>query len=359
MTEYTSFDLVEWGQPFEQRRKSLPEPSGVEVLVKVTAAGLCHSDLHVKKGYMDLGAEGQLKFSDRGAQLPMTFGHEIAGTVEAVGENVSTVSVGQQVLVFPWVGCGKCLACQEDRESDCMAMRIIGLKQNGGFATHCLVENEKFLVDIEGLDAADVVPHACSGITVYNALEKLGELREDEWMAIMGCGGLGMNAIAIARALDYKNIIAVDIDDVKLDAAREMGAARTMNAQRDDAVGELQRLSYNNLMGVIDTFGGNPTAQIAVRALAKAGRYLIVGQAGGDFLMPQVWLPQKALTVRGSHVGNSSQLRKIIEMVREGKIKQMPIERRPLSSINQAMDDLESGKVTGRIVFQPDTDNQS
>ena len=109
-------------------------------------------------------------------------------------------------------------------------------------------------------------------------------------------------------------------------------------------------------MGVIDTFGGAATGRIAVRALAKAGRYVVVGQAGGDFLMPQVWLPQKAMTVQGSHVGNSPQLRAIIDMVRAGKIKQMPIERRPLSEINEAMDDLEAGKVTGRIVFQPQQD---
>lgn len=354
MSEYTSYDLVEWGQPFQKRQQDLPDPKGSEVLVRVTAAGLCHSDLHIRKGYMDLGQEGQLNFSERGAQLPMTFGHEIAGVVEAMGPDVQTVKVDQQVLVFPWLGCGNCLACQENRESDCTAMRIIGLKQNGGFATHCLVEHEKFLVDIDGLDAADVVPHACSGLTVYNALEKLGSLRKGEWLAIIGCGGLGLNAIAIARALSFENIIGVDIDNAKLEAAEEMGAHKTVNSGRADAVEELQRQAGGRLMGVIDTFGGAATGQIAVRALSKAGRYVIVGQAGGDFLMPQVWLPQKAMTVQGSHVGNSPQLRAIIEMVRAGKIKQMPIERRPLSDINEAMDDLEEGKVKGRIVFEPD-----
>tara|TARA_B100001093_G_C26697101_1_gene957381 strand:- start:78 stop:1154 length:1077 start_codon:yes stop_codon:yes gene_type:complete len=354
MRQYISFDLIEWGKPFEKRRNNLPQPTGNEVLVRVTAAGLCHSDLHVQKGYMDLGQEGRLTFAERGATLPMTFGHEIAGIVEAVGGDVTNVQCGQQVLVFPWIGCGNCDACHEDRESDCSAMRIIGLKQKGGFASHCLVEHEKFLVDIEGLDAADVVPHSCSGITVFNALEKMGALRKDEWMAIMGCGGLGMNAISIACAMGFENIIAVDIDDAKLDAAREMGAAKAINSQRRDAVEELQKMADGRLMGVLDTFGGAVTGRIAVRAMSKAGRYLLVGQAGGDFHMPQVWLPQKAMTVRGSHVGNSPQLRKLIEMVRAGKIKQMPIERRPLSQINDAVEDLKNGRVTGRIVFQPD-----
>ena len=354
MTHYTSYDLIEWGKPFEKRRNALPEPTGPEVLVRVTAAGLCHSDLHVQKGFMDLGQEGKLTFAERGAVLPMTFGHEVAGIVQAVGPEVNSVKPGQQVLVFPWIGCGECDACNENRESDCAAMRIIGLKQKGGFATHCLVEHDKFLVDIDGLDAADVVPHACSGITVFNALEKMGALRSDEWMAIMGCGGLGMNAISIARAMGFNNIIAVDIDNGKLEAALEMGAAKVLNSKNDDAVSELQKLAEGRLMGVLDTFGGAATGRIAVRALSKAGRYLLVGQAGGDFQMPQVWLPQKAMTVRGSHVGNSPQLRKIIDMVRQGKIKQMPIDRRPLSKINQAVHDLENGNVTGRIVFQPD-----
>ena len=162
-----------------------------------------------------------------------------------------------------------------------------------------------------------------------------------------------MNAIAIARALGFENIIAVDVDDTKLNTAREMGALKVLNSRDEEAVSKLQKLASNKLMGVLDTFGGSATAQLAVRALAKSGRYLIVGQAGGDFNMPQVWLPQKAMTVRGSHVGNSPQLSKIIDMVRSGKIKQMPIDRRPLSEINQAVHDLEKGKVTGRIVFQP------
>lgn len=354
MSHYTSYDLIQWGQPFEARSNDVPTPTGVEVLVRVTAAGLCHSDLHVKKGYMDLGQEGQLTFEERGASLPMTFGHEIAGIVEAVGSEVTGVRSGQQVLVFPWVGCGACDACDDERESDCSAMRIIGLKQKGGYATLCLVEDEKLLVDIDGLDAADVVPHACSGLTVFNALEKIGVLRDGEWLGLLGCGGLGLNAIAIAKAMGFANIIALDIDDAKLDAARQMGASMTLNSNSGNVVSELQNLVDNRLMAIIDTFGGAQTGQIAVRALMKGGQYLVVGQAGGDFQMPQVWLPQKALTVRGSHVGNSAQLRRLIDMVKAGRIKQMPIECRPLSAINQAFEDLEKGRVTGRIVLQPD-----
>ena len=133
-----------------------------------------------------------------------------------------------------------------------------------------------------------------------------------------------------------------------------MGASKTLNSESENVVAELQKCAESRLMAVIDTFGGESTGQLAVRALAKAGQYLLVGQAGGDFKMPQVWLPQKAVTVRGSQIGNSPQLRKLIDMVRAGKVKQMPIERRQLSGINQAEEDLEQGRVTGRIVFITD-----
>ena len=303
MSDYTSYDLVEWGKPFEKRRRPLPDPKGLEVLVRVTAAGLCHSDLYIKKGHMDLGEEGKLTFSERGARLPMTFGHEVAGYVEAVGKDVKSVTHGQQVLVFPWIGCGACLACREDRQSDCLSMRVIGMVQNGGFATHCLVEHEKFLIDIEGLDATEVAPHACSGSTTYNALVKVGELREGEWLAVMGCGGLGMNAIALACGMGFENVIAIDIDDTKLATALEMGASKIVNSRRKDAVEELQRQTDGRLMGVVDTFGGAATSRIAVRAMSKAARYVVVGQAGGDFRIPQVWLTQKGDDRTGQSCG--------------------------------------------------------
>lgn len=302
---------------------------------------------------MDLGAKGKLTFTQRGATLPLTLGHEIAGVIEAVGRDVSSVKVGQQVVVFPWIGCGNCLACAEDRESDCTSMRIIGIHRDGGFASHVVVEDEKFVIDIDGFDAAEIAPYACSGLTVFNGLEKLGPVRDNEWLAILGAGGLGLNAVAIARAMGYAHIVAVDIDDTKLDAAVEMGADARVNARADDADERLKDITQNRLFAVLDTFGSGDTGALAVSAITKAGRYVVVGQHGGDFTMPQIWLPQKALTVRGSHVGNASQLRTVIDMYKNGKLKPIPVEVRPLSEINEAIEALQAGQVTGRIVFNP------
>ena len=354
MTSCESYDLTEWGQPFERCQRALPDVPDKGVLVKVTAAGLCHSDLHIKKGFMDLGERGKLTFTQRGAKLPLTLGHEIAGVVAAVGKEVTGFTLGQAVVVFPWIGCRTCLACAEDRESDCSAMRIIGIHRNGGFASHVVVEDEKFLVDIDGLDPAIVAPYACSGITVYNGLLKAGLTRPDEWLAVLGAGGLGLNAIAIAKAMGFENVIAVDIDDAKLASARDMGADKTLNSASADGSAEaLLAATQHKLFAVLDTFGSEQTGTLAVTALAKAGRYVVVGQHGGDFKMPQIWLPQKAMTVRGSHVGNSGHLRTLIQMYRQGRLKPIPVETRPLSAVNQAISELEAGQVTGRIVFDP------
>ena len=357
MTECTSYDLVEWGEDFKKSQHKIALPTGKEVLVKVTAAGLCHSDLHIRKGFMDLGERGKLTFVQRGATLPLTLGHEIAGEVEAVGADVTDITVGQKVIVFPWIGCGECLACSEDRESDCTAMRIIGIHRNGGFASHVMVDDEKFVIDITGMDAATVAPYACSGLTVYNGLSKIGALRDHEWLAVLGAGGLGLNGIAIAKAMGFKQIVAIDIDDAKLQAASDMGADAVLNSAEEGAADTLISLTGNALFGVLDTFGSEQTGTLAVTALTKSGRYVVVGQHGGDFKMPQIWLPQKALTVRGSHVGNSGQLRALIDMFRDGKLKPIPVTTQPLSSVNDAIAALQKGEVTGRIIFDPTMDD--
>lgn len=354
MSTYFSYDLVEYGQPLQRREHSVPAPEGAQVLVRIRRAGVCHSDIHIAEGFFDLGEEGKMLMSDRGMVLPVTPGHEIAGEVLAVGEEADPALVGKPVLVFPWIGCGECLACRDERSNDCMKMRMIGLMQNGGYATYVLMPDQKFLVDAQGLNLDTATPHTCSGLTVYSALKKLGPLREGEWLAVMGAGGLGLNGIAIARAMGHEQIVAIDIDPAKLEVAKSMGATATLDASQGDVIEALRSLTDNRLLGVLDTVGAPATSRLAVHALVKTGRYLLVGLHGGDFKMPLPWLPQKALTVRGSHVGSASELRELIELVRAGRVKEIPVTLRPLAEVNDALDDLKAGRVTGRIVLSTD-----
>lgn len=355
MTIYTSYDLVAFGEPLEKRERPMPVPKGTEILLRVRRSGVCHSDLHLAEGFFDLGEEGQLRMEDRGMHLPLALGHEIIGEIVGSGPDAKEVTVGRTMLVFPWIGCGACRACAEDRENDCMKMRSIGLVQDGGYATHVLVDHPRFLVDVEGLDLDKVAPYACSGLTVYNALKKVGPVRDDEWFAIMGAGGLGLNAIAIARAMGHERIVAIDNDKAKLQAARSMGAHAVLDsAHEEDALDRLRKLADNKLLAVLDTVGVPSTSRLAVHALVKTGRYVVVGLHGGDFKMPLPWLPQKALTVRGCHVGSSGELRELIALVKTGKVKEIPVTLRPLSEVGEALDDLKAGRVTGRVVLNAD-----
>jgi len=351
MATYTSYDLVEFGKPLVARQRPMPEPAGTQVLLRVRRSGVCHSDLHIAEGFFDLGEEGKLRMEDRGMVLPLALGHEILGEVIAAGPEAEEAPIGETMLVHPWIGCGECRACDEGDENECTRMRALGVIRDGGYATHVLVDHPKFLVDVEGLDLDTVTPYSCSGVTVYNALKKVGQLHEGEWLAVMGAGGLGLNAIGIARALGFERIVSVDIDERKLQAAAEMGADAVLDGNREDALEELRRITGNQLLGVVDTVGAPSTSRLAIHALIKMGRYVVVGLYGGTLSMPLPWLPQKYLTIRGSYVGSCNDLRELIELVKAGKVKEIPVSSRPLSEVSQTLDDLKAGKITGRVVL--------
>jgi D-arabinose 1-dehydrogenase-like Zn-dependent alcohol dehydrogenase len=351
MATYTSYDLVEFGKPLVARQRPMPEPAGTQVLLRVRRSGVCHSDLHIAEGFFDLGEEGKLRMEDRGMVLPLALGHEILGEVIAAGPEAGDAPIGETMLVHPWIGCGDCRACNEGCENECTRMRALGVFRDGGYATHVLVDHPKFLIDVEGLDLDTVTPYSCSGVTVYNALKKVGQLHEGEWLAVMGAGGLGLNAVGIARAIGYERIVSVDIDERKLQAAAEMGADAVLNGGRDDALEELRRITGNQLLGVVDTVGAPSTSRLAIHALIKMGRYIVVGLYGGDLKMPLPWLPQKYLTIRGSYVGSCRDLRELIALVKTGKVKEIPVSSRPLSEVSQTLDDLKAGNITGRVVL--------
>ena len=223
-------------------------------------------------------------------------------------------------------------------------------------STSSSIDHPRFLVDIDGLDLDTVTPYACSGVTVYCALKKVDPalMNPGEWLAVMGAGGLGLNAVAIARAMGFENIVSCDIDPQKLQTAVSLDADAVLDTSREDALEELRRITDNRLLGVVDTVGVPATARLAVHALVKTGRYVVVGLHGGDFRMPLPWLPQKTLTVRGSYVGSCNDLRELIDLVRTGKVKEIPVSTRPLSAASRTLDDLKAGNITGRVVLNAD-----
>lgn len=343
--------LTEFGGDLEARDADDPVPVGREVLVRVRRCGVCHSDLHLQGGYFDLGGGERFMMASRGMELPMALGHEVLGEVISAGPEAGDVELGKTMLVHPWIGCMECDACRDGRENDCTKMSAIGIVRDGGFGTHLIVPGAEFLVDIGDIDPSIAAPLACSGLTVYSALKKVLPVRRKEWLAVIGAGGLGLSAVTIARAMGVENVIAVDIDDDKLAAAQAQGAVATVNSGTQDAAEQLVSAANGELIGVLDTVGMEATTGLAVAALRKTGRLVIVGLHGGEFRMPLPYFPQKALTVRGSYVGSVAELRELVALVQAGKVKPIPVETRPMAMADRTLKDLASGKVVGRVVL--------
>ncbi len=348
-----SYQVTEFSKPLARVAHETPKPTGRQVLLKTVAAGVCHSDLHIWDGYYDLGGGKRLTLGDRGINLPLTMGHEVVGEVAAVGPEARSAKVGDMRMAFPWIGCGKCAPCQANEENLCLQMRSLGVFSHGGYADHVMVPDEKYLVDISGVDPGLAATYACSGVTAYGALKKIPKLIPGDHVALIGLGGVGLAGVAIAPGMIDAPIIAVDIDDAKLEAAKKMGITKTLNSSGPDAAKRLKEMAGGRLAAAVDFVGASATARLGIDALNKGGTYIIVGLFGGDVTLPLVTLPMRAMTIRGSYVGTLSEMRELMALVRAGKVKPMPVGRRKLDEVNQALEDLKAGRIVGRVVLAP------
>ncbi|MEN0072858.1 MAG: alcohol dehydrogenase [Paracraurococcus sp.] len=345
--------VVETGKPLQEIEMPTPEPKGAEVLLEVTHAGVCHSDLHIWEGEYDLGSRGKMRLTDRGVVLPLAMGHEIVGRVVKLGPDAAGqgTKVGDLRVVYPWVGCGKCAVCQKDEENMCLTPRSLGVYQNGGYATHVLATHVKHLVDIEGVDPALAATYACSGITVYSAINKLMPIDPNEPIVLVGAGGLGLNAIAILKALGHKRICAVDVDQKKLDAAKEQGATETVLASNEGTTQRIVEACGGPVAGVIDLVNGTQTSRFAFDALRKGGKLVQVGLFGGEMQIPLPLMPIRAITIQGSYVGNVKELRALIDIAKKGQIPAIPVETQPQKNADAVLNRLKNGQITGRVVL--------
>ena len=347
-----SYDVVEWGKPLEQRERETPVPKGTEVLMKLKYCGVCHSDVHIRDGYFDLGGGKRLNMSERGMNPPVTLGHEPFGTVIAAGPDASDAPLGADRLIFPWIGCGECVRCQEGLDNYCMAPNMIGIQRAGGYADHVIVPHPRYLVDAGSIDPVWAATLSCSGLSTYSAVSKLKPIPADEWVAVMGAGGLGLSAIGMLRAFGHEKIIAIDIDAAKLQAAEAAGAAAVLNSRDGDAAQRLKQLTGGALYGAVDFVGASETASLALSALCKGGKLILVGLFGGEIELSIASTILRAITVQGSHLGSVEELKAVVALARDGKLKPIPIETRALADVSRTLDELKAGKVMGRVVVQ-------
>jgi D-arabinose 1-dehydrogenase-like Zn-dependent alcohol dehydrogenase len=347
-----SYDVVEWGKPLEQRERETPVPKGTEVLIRLKFCGVCHSDVHIRDGYFDLGGGKRLNMSERGMNPPVTLGHEPFGTVIAAGPDASDAPLGADRLIFPWIGCGECVRCQEGLDNYCMAPNMIGIQRAGGYADHVIVPHPRYLVDAGGIDPVWAATLSCSGLSTYSAVSKLKPIPADEWVAVMGAGGLGLSAIGMLRAFGHEKIIAIDIDAAKLQAAEAAGAAAVLNSRDGDAAQRLKQVTDGALYGAVDFVGASETASLALSALRKGGKLILVGLFGGEIELSIASTILRAITVQGSHLGSVEELKAVVALTRDGKLKPIPIETRALADVSRTLDELKAGNVLGRVVVQ-------
>jgi propanol-preferring alcohol dehydrogenase len=348
-----SYQVIDFGRPLRETELADPPASGDEVVVAVKAAGVCHSDLHIWEGSYDLGHGKKLMLKDRGIPLPLTMGHETAGEIIRVGANVKDRKVGESVLIYPWIGCGVCRVCRDGYENHCMAPRCLGVHCDGGYSDRLVVPNSKYLLPLDGLDPVAVAPYACSGVTTYSALKKLGAVIEEEPVLVIGAGGLGLMCVSILKAMGGRGAVVVDIDEQRRKAALEAGAVAAVDGAAPDALAQINKALGGPCWAAVDLVGSPQTAALGFDALGKGGKLVMVGLFGGASPWSLPLIPMKAAAVMGSYTGNLAETRELLDLVRTGAIPPIPIRTRPLREATETLEDLKAGRVVGRVVLTP------
>jgi propanol-preferring alcohol dehydrogenase len=345
--------IIKTKEPLKVEDIATPKPSGEQVLVKVDSAGVCHSDLHLWEGGY-AGPQGVfMKVEDRGVKFPLTPGHEVAGSIVEMGDKVTGYSKGEKVLVYPWIGEGTCPACKAGEENLCDAPRSLGVYQDGGYGEYALVPSYKYLVKLGDYDTAAAASLACSGLTAFTAVKKAA-VKDGETLVIIGAGGLGLMAVQIAKAITGARIAVVDIDDKKLEEAKKLGAAITVNSGKVDSVQGVKDATKGlGAEAVIDFVNNAKTAPNSFNMLRKRGRLVMVGLFGGSMELNLPLIPLRAFTLTGAYTGKYADLVELVEIAKKGKIQSVVSRRFKLDEVNTALEDLKAGKILGRAVINP------
>jgi NAD+-dependent secondary alcohol dehydrogenase Adh1 len=335
--------LHEYGQPLQLDDVVTPELRGhQDVIVRVGGAGVCRTDLHIIEGML----RGVIE-----AELPYTLGHENAGWVEAVGDAVSSVGIGDAVIVHPAITCGVCAGCQRGEDMYCSRQQMPGFNLDGGFAEY-LRTSERALVALpESLEPVEVAPYADAGLAAYRAAKKAARhLQAGQTVAVIGVGGLGHIAVQVLHALTPATVIAIDRSDLALDLAHELGVEHVVDAN-DDAAETVRELSGGGVNAVLDFVGEQDTPAQAIAMLAPGGSYYVIGY-GGRLDVPLADLLGRELSIVTNLVGTHAELEELMALAEEQKVR-LETKAYPLSQINDALEALNQGNLRGRAVITP------
>jgi alcohol dehydrogenase, propanol-preferring len=346
--------IIQPNESLQIQQLETPKPKGSQVLVKVNSSGVCHSDIHLWQGGYE-GPGGQfLKTTERGVKYPLTPGHEIAGTIESMGDEAEGFSKNQKVIVFPWIGEGLCPACRIGQENLCDKPRSLGIYTDGGYAEYVLIPSHKYLVKLDDdmdLDASATL--SCSALTAYGAVRN-AVLNPYDNLVVVGAGGLGLMAIQLAKSVTGAKIIAMDLDDNKLNVAKKNGADDIINSKKEDPTKAIMELT--DKMGadaVIDFVNASKTVETDMQLLRRRGKLVLVGLFGGELKLNLVSMPTRAYKIIGSYTGSITEMVELVSLAKRGVIKPVVSNRFKLSQATEALSKLKEGKIVGRGVINP------
>ena len=347
-----SYQLTGFDRPLECVEQPAPEPKGSEVVIEVMQCGVCHTDLHLCRGYYDVGGDKKLTLADRGVHPPIVLGHEILGKLIAAGPDapVDPAQIGRDFLVYPWIGCGTCAICRSGQENLCPDVAAIGIQRPGGYQEQLIVPHPRYLFDVEGINPVVAATYACSGLTAYAAIRKCSGDPATEALMIVGFGGLGQSALLIAKALGYAHIVVADTLEERRTIALEMGASAVFDPA-DPGAGQDSASLARPIAAALDFVGSEETALNAIAMLRRGGTYVAVGLFGGEMKISLVGLIVKALSIVGSYVGSPQELGELLDLARGRGLGVPPVETMPMSEVNQALQRLAKGESRGRIVL--------
>jgi alcohol dehydrogenase, propanol-preferring len=346
--------IVKPNESLEVQQLETPKPRGSQVLIRVESSGVCHSDIHLWEGGYE-GPGGQLlKTTERGVKYPLTPGHEIAGIVDSLGEEAEGFTKKDKVLVYPWIGEGLCPACRIGQENLCDKPRSLGVYTDGGYAEYVLVPSYKYLLKIdEQMETNASATLSCSALTAYGAVKNTN-LKPDDNVVIVGAGGLGLMAMQLAKAVTGSKVIAMDLDDEKLGAAKKNGADNVINSKKEDPVKAVMELT--DKMGadaVIDFVNASKTVEADMQFLRRRAKLVLVGLFGGELKLSLVSMPTRAYRLIGSYTGTLSDMVELVSLARRGVIKPLVSNRFKLDQATEALTMLKEGKIIGRGVINP------
>jgi alcohol dehydrogenase, propanol-preferring len=331
--------LHEFKKPLVFEEVPRPQLEPGDVLIKVEACGVCHSDLHIADGdWSQLAAI---------VKRPLILGHEIAGHVIEKSEDAGDLRIGDRVGI-PWVHwtCGECEFCREGNENLCSRQKITGVTVDGGYAELVKAPASHAIRIPDGLSSSDAAPLFCAGVTVFRALKK-ARISPGQRLAVFGVGGLGHLAVQLGVGLGA-DVAAIDISEEKLALAKSLGASAALNAASSNAVKELR--GKGGVHVALVTSAARAAYDMAFSCVRPTGTLLVVGLPAENLCFPPILMSAREVCVQASAVGTREDVREVLALAAEGRIR-CQVSKRLLREANEVFEQLRSGQVSGRIVL--------